>query len=319
MRTSPLLALPLLVAFLAPIQTMAQNRTEAIQLLVGFSAGGGLDTSARIIAKGMSDVLNQPVLVINKPGAGGLLAAQALKAAPADGHTVWLANDHSVAILPHTVPSNTYSADRDLRPIALVNRSALALGASVVSGVHDLGSLREYLKVHPGVVNIGVPAAASLPEVIAYEIGSQLQTQTQAIPYKGGGPMLTDLLAGQIPLGVSGAVEISRLDRAKKINVVAVTGTRRHPALPDTPTFEELGLAGLDITNVIGMYARAGVPEAEADRLTAALKQTLEDPETQKLLAETGTYAKYGPPEALAEAMGEVSNHWAPRVLKLAK
>ena len=273
---------------LAPSLVQAQDG-RPIRLLVGFPAGGGTDAIARLLAERLKEALGTTVIVENKPGAGGQLAAQALKAAPADGTTLFLSHDHTISILPLVVRNPGYEPARDFVPVA---GFATFVNALALSGGTPARSLAEYVAwvrtQGQGKGAIGVPAPASVPEFLVQVIGRRYELDLVAAPYRGSAPMMTDMLGNQIAAGVGSIPDFIENHKAGKIRVVAVLGGARQAALPDVPTFAELGLAGFEDVPYYGVFAPAGTPRAAIDGFTAALAKVLAQADVRERLSAMG-------------------------------
>ncbi len=262
---------------------------KTVRLLVGFPAGGGTDAIARLLAERLKDQLGVTVIVENKPGAGGQLAAQALKAAPADGTTLFLSHDHTISILPLVVRNPGYEPARDFVPVA---GFATFVNALALSGGTPARNLAEYVAwvrtQGQGKGAIGVPAPASVPEFLVQVIGRQNGLDLVAAPYRGSAPMMTDMLGNQIAAGVGSIPDFIENHKAGKIRVVAVLGGARQAALPDVPTFAELGLSGFEDVPYYGIFAPAGTPRAAIDGFSAALGKVLAQPDVRERLTAMG-------------------------------
>ncbi len=296
----------------ATLGAHAQSR-QPVRILVGFAAGGGVDTIARLLAESMATTLGQSVVVENRPGAGGMIAAQALKAAVPDGTTLLLTNDHTVAILPHTLKAPGYSTERDFAPVALVSdKGVMGLATHNGTGIRELKDIAEWARQNPGKSNFGVPAPGSMPEFAVSLLGKSLNVDGTAVPYKGGAPMVLDLAAGQIPFGITSTAELYPFVKDQKMRVLAVTGPARLPDLPNVPTFTELGVKGMEMANVVGLYAPAGTPPAVIARYTEAVRVAVASPKIQERMLTLGVPANFGGPEAMAKSIQNISDTWGP-------
>ncbi len=298
---------------IAAISAAQSQSRQPVRILVGFAAGGGVDATARILADGMGKALDQTFVVENRPGAGGLIAAQALKAAPADGLTLLLTNDHTVAILPHTLKNPGFNTTRDFAPVAQVtDKSVIALGAHPGTQITQLKDIAGWARQHPGQANVGVPAPGSIPEFAVGLLARTLQIDATGAPYRGGSPMVTDLSAGQIPFGITSTTELLPFAKSQKIRLLAVSGPARHPDLPDVPTFAEQGIKGLEQPNMVGLYAPAGTPPAVIARYSEAVRAVLATDKVKEYMATQGSTPHYGTPEVLAQGIQRISDAWGP-------
>lgn len=305
-RTLGLAAAALLVA--GP----ALADTSTVKILVGFPPGGGTDAIARVLVDKLKDQLGANVIVENKAGAGGQLAAQALKAAPADGTVLFLSHDHSISILPLTLKNPGFNPAEDFVPVAgfatFVNGLALSGGTPAKSYQEYLAWVREDVKKRG---TVGVPAPASTPEFFVKVIGQKNGLDLQAAPYRGSAPMMGDMLGNQIAAGVGSVPDFIENHKAGKIRIVAVIGGKRQATLPDVPTFTELGLAGFEDLPYYGLFAPKGTPKATLERYSAALAKVIALPEVNERLTAMGLTVGHMSSEQLASRERAYSQTWA--------
>jgi tripartite-type tricarboxylate transporter receptor subunit TctC len=286
-RHLAVLALALSCGFAA-----AQN-SKPIKLMVGFPPGGGTDAVARILAEKLKDELGTTVVVENKPGAGGQLAAQALKAAPADGTVLLLSHDHTISILPLVVKNPGYEPSKDFAPVA---GFATFVNAYAVSGGTPAKTFSEYVawvKTQGSKGSVGIPAPASTPEFLVKVVGDKFKLDLVSAPYRGSAPMMADMLGNQIAAGVGSVPDFIENHKAGKVRVVAVLGAKRQAALPDVPTFAELGLSGLEDMPYYGIFAPVGTPQATINHFGAALSKVLAMPDVHDQLIKMGLTVGY--------------------------
>jgi len=276
-------------ALSSPLSAAAKAYSGPIRVLVGFPPGGATDVVARAIIDKLGKAMNGQVFVIdNKPGAGGQIAAQLLKAAPADGSTIMLSIDHTQVIIPLTVAAAGYDAVKDFTPIAGVAGYYNVLAVSAATGVKSMAELGAWLKAHPSEANYGVPAPGSVPQFIGHVIGKSFGVPMNSVPYKGGAPMVQDLLAGQIPIGIASMTELIEYHRAGKVRILASSGEERSKTAPDIPTFRELGFNGIDKNPWLAFFGPKGVPAEFIEPFEQAMKAVLAQPDLQERLAKMG-------------------------------
>lgn len=267
----------------------AQMSSTPIRLLVGFPAGGGTDVIARMLADKLKDELGTSIVVDNRAGAGGQIAAQVLKGSPADGHTLFLTHDHTISILPQVVKNPGFDPAHDFVPVSGFATFANALA---VSGGTPAKSMNEYVawvrNQRGGKDTIGVPAPASIPEFLVKLVGAKYKLDLQAAPYRGSAPMMSDMLGNQIAAGIGSIPDFIENQKAGKIRVVAVIGDKRQAVLPQVPTFAELGLAGLEDLPYYGIFAPVGTPQPVIDRFNNALAKVLAMPDVRDRLTAMG-------------------------------
>ena len=284
---------------------------KPIKVLVGFPPGGGTDAIARTLAERLKDELGAPVIVENRPGAGGQIAAQALKAAAPDGTTYLISHDHTISILPLVVKNPGFDPARDFVPVA---GFATFVNALAVSAGTPAKTFKEYLawvKDQGGKSAIGVPAPASVPEFLVKVIGEKYALDLVAAPYRGSAPMIGDMLGNQIPAGIGSVPEFVDNHKAGKLRVIAVLGPTRQAAMPDVPTFAELGLAGFEDVPYYAFFAPIGTPQAEIDRFSAALAKVIARPEVKDKLTAWGLTVGLLPQAQLAARERAYSQAWA--------
>jgi tripartite-type tricarboxylate transporter receptor subunit TctC len=272
---------------------VAAQNAKPIKLMVGFPPGGGTDAVARILAEKLKDELGTPVVVENKPGAGGQLAAQALKAAPADGTVLFLSHDHTISILPLVVKNPGYEPSKDFAPVA---GFATFVNAYAVSGGTPAKTFTEYVawvKTQGGKGSVGIPAPASTPEFLVKVVGDKFKLDLVSAPYRGSAPMMADMLGNQIAAGVGSVPDFIENHKAGKVRIVAVLGAKRQAALPDVPTFGELGLSGLEDMPYYGIFAPAGTPQATINHFGTALSKVLAMPDVHDQLTKMGLTVGY--------------------------
>ncbi len=288
---------------------------KSIKILVGFPPGGGTDAIARLLSDKLKDELGMPVVVENRPGAGGQIAAQALKAAPADGSLLFLSHDHTISILPLVVKNPGFNPAQDFAPVA---GFATFVNAFAVSGANPAKTFGEYLswvKAQGGKGAVGIPAPASTPEFLVKVMGEKFALDLVAAPYRGSAPMMADMLGNQIAAGVGSVPDFIENHRAGKVRVLGVLGGSRQAALPEVPTFTELGLAGLEDLPYYGVFAPAGTPKPFIDQFSAALAKVISQPEVRQQLTQMGLSVGHMNSEQLARRERAYAQVWT-RIIK---
>jgi tripartite-type tricarboxylate transporter receptor subunit TctC len=261
---------------------------KPITLLVGFPAGGGTDAIARILATKLKDELGTSVIVENKAGAGGQIAAQALKAAAPDGHTLFLTHDHSVSIIPLVTKNPGFDPARDFAPVAGFATFVNAFAVSAGTPARSLAEYVAWVKAQGGKGSVGVPAPASMPEFLVGAIARKYQLDLVAAPYRGSAPMMLDMLGNQIAAGTGSIPDFIDNHQAGKLRVVAVMGRSRQAAMPEVPTLAELGVAGFEEVPYYGIFAPAGTDRAVIERFGTALAKVIAQPDVRERLTAMG-------------------------------
>jgi tripartite-type tricarboxylate transporter receptor subunit TctC len=221
------------------------------------------------------------VLVENKTGAGGRLAAQTLKSTPAGQDVLMVANPAVMVVAPLVFKDAGYDPDRDYVPVSWVNDYEFALSVGAAVPVRELSHLLAWLHANPAQANFGVPATGSLPHFFALMLGQKAGVKAQVVGYRGSGPLLTDLIGGQVPVSIDTLETVLPQHRAGKIRILASSGARRSAIAPDVPTFKE---SGVDIvaTGWNALFAPATMPAERVQRYARAVTEVMRDPDTQK-------------------------------------
>lgn len=303
----------------APVAAAAADHGgKTLRVLVGFPPGGGTDAIARVLADKLKDALGQTVIVDNRPGAGGQIAAQLLRQAEPDGTTFFISHDHTISILPLVLKNPGYEPARDFVPVAGFATFVNALG---VSGQLPVRNFRDYVNwvktQQHGRSAIGVPAPASVPEFLVGLIGEKFALDLVAAPYRGSAPMLQDVYGGQIPAAIGSVPELIEGHKAGKLHVVAVIGDRRQALLPDVPTFAELGLAGFEDVPYYAFFAPAGTPQAQIDRFANALAKVIAQPDVRDKLTQWGLAVQFMPQAQIAQRERSYSAAWAQLIRRI--
>lgn len=299
----------------ATSSALAQDST--IRLLVGFPAGGSSDAVARLLAQGMQQELGRNVVVDNRPGAGGQIAAQALKAARPDGSTIFMSNSHTVSMIPLTMLNPGFDPVKDFAPVGLVGISPDVFAISPTATGLATGGLKEFAawaKANPGKGNVGVPAPASAPDFAVGIVGKALGTDLVSVPYKGDGPVALDLVSGQVPAGIGSIGVMLQHAKAGKIRILAVNGTQRIAVMPDVPTYAELGVKGYEDVIFAAMFAPAGTPANLIQSYNAAITKVVKSPEFADKVSALGIVPASSTPAELAARVHATNVGWATMV-----
>jgi tripartite-type tricarboxylate transporter receptor subunit TctC len=297
---APAVAIAAFVALFAESALAQVYPNKPIHLIVPFAAGGGNDNVARLVGKRLADSLGQPVLIDNRPGAGGVVGAElAAKAAP-DGYTLFLGGVGSHAINPSLHDKLPYDPIRDFAPVALLAQAPLVL---VVHPSVPAGSFPEfvaYARANPGRLNFASNGNGSSSQLAAVMFDSMADVDMVHVPYKGLSPALADLLSGQVQLMFSSVVAILPHIKAGKLRGLAVTGAKRLASMPELPTIAESGFPGYEASSWYGILAPAGTPREIVAKLNAELSKALEQPEVRSSLLAEGAEPAGGSPERFA-------------------
>ncbi len=248
--------------------------TKPVRLVVGFPPGGAADILARVAAQQLSLALKEQVVVDNRGGAGGLVATEIAARAAADGYTLLFTSIPHV-INPHLYRKVSYDAVKDFDAAIQFVAVPLLLASSTGFAPRTVPELLAYAKSHPGQINYASAGSGSSSHLAMELFRSMAKIEINHIPYKGTGPLITDLIAGQVSVTIASAVPLIPQVRAGKLRGLAVTGNKRAGALPELPTIAEAGVPGYEVINWFGVVAPAGTPQAITARINAELNKAL--------------------------------------------
>lgn len=260
-----------------------------IKLLVGFPAGGAGDIVARVVAEKLQASLATNVIVENKPGAGGRIAAEQLKNAPADGHTVMIAPPAPIVIAPFTFRKLAYNPETDFQPVAQLVRFPLVMATGGTSPIKTLAEVAAKFKADPKQANFGTSAAGSQLHFLGLMFGQAIKVDMTHVPYQGGAPLVTDLIGGQIPIGID--TFGYDFHKSGKLRFLAQSGAERSSVMPDVPTFKEQGFPTVVGEAWFGAFVPAKTPPAVVQRLSEAMAAAVQLPDVKEKLAVAGMEA----------------------------
>ncbi len=292
----------------------ASAQDGPIRILVGFPPGGGSDLIARLIAERMKTSLGIPVIVENRPGVNGILAAEALKNAAPDGRTLMIAPIVVTVFAPLTHAKLRYDPIKDFAPVSLAASYQLALAVGPASPAKTVPEYIAWVRANPANAVYGMPTAGGPPHFFGVMLARATGLELTAVPYKGGPPMVTDLIGGQVPAAITSLADLVKHHEAGKLRVLATSGSKRSPVAPEVPTFKELGFTNIEGDGWQAFHTTAGTPRPIIDRLSAAIALAIRAPEVSERLLATGLEPVGSTPEELARRMAEDTARWAPVV-----
>lgn len=283
----------------APAGLRAQAERAPLKILVGFPPGGSADTIARLLAERLREPLAQNVVVENKPGAAGRIAIDQLKNSAADGQTVIVMPSGPVVLFPHVFRRLGYDVDKDLAPVSQLAVFQFALVSGPRSNVKTVAEMLAKAKADPSTASYGTSGNGTVPHFLGVMLGEVAGTPLQHVPYQGGAPAMNALLGGHIGYNVDVVSEALEQHRAGKVRIIAVSGARRSPLLPEVPTLREQGVA-MDASAWFAMYGPGALPREQAQRISQAVATALKDPALRKRLDDIGLEPIGSTPEQLA-------------------
>ena len=307
-------ALVPLVALCAAAPAAAQAGawpSRAVTIVVPFPPGGGTDTGARIVAEQLSKRWNQPVVVDNKGGAAGQIGADMVAKAKADGHVLLMGNIGTQAINPALYKKLPYDAAKAFTPITLVAELPLAMMVNPQVPAKTVQEFVAHAKSKPGQLSYSSTGAGGGPHLAAEKFKDRTGTFILHVPYRGGGPAISDLIAGHVQLSFMTVFEASSHVKAGKLRALAVTSDKRVSALPDVPTLDEAGVSGFNSISWIGLLAPAGTPREVTDKVAADVRAVLAQEDVKRRFTELGAVPAGTTPAAFAKLIDDDQKRYA--------
>jgi tripartite-type tricarboxylate transporter receptor subunit TctC len=304
------------VAFaLALAGTAAQAQGNATRLVVGFAPGGPLDNLARALADQLRVSLNEPVLVENKPGASSRLSIEFVKNARADGKTILIASTPPFVLFPLTYSRLSYDVERDFMPVAHLAFIPMVLSAGAQQPFRTLPEYLSWVRQHPTQGSIGLTNLGGTLHFSVLSLAKETGLSLNAVSYRGGAPLVTDLVGGHIPAATDALASQLELHRSGKLRILAVGGAQRVKWLPDVPTFKEAGYKGFDHANAsYAAFVPAGTPKDVAARLEQAIVAAMKTPALRDALDRMGLDATGLPGAEVQRVMQAERAFWQPVV-----
>ncbi|WP_219216769.1 tripartite tricarboxylate transporter substrate binding protein [Variovorax boronicumulans] len=318
-RLVPLLRAGLLAAVaLAASAVPAQNGTDypsrPIKLIVPYPPGGGTDVIARIVQERFQTLMGQPVLIDNRGGAAGSIGTDAAAKAAPDGYTV-LFTLSSHTINPSIYPKLPFDTAKDFEPVGMVASLPQILVANLQFAPSTVAELVALARSQPDTISFASVGNGSPGHLAGELLKLRTGTRMTHIPYRGGGPAVTDVMGGQVPLLWVSIPAAAQFVKAGKLKALAVSTTQRSAAFPDVPTMQEAGIADFEVDSWYAMFVPVKTPRAAIDKLNKAINTVVREPEIRDRLLAQGSEGVGGPPEALGKVVDTELASWA----KLAK
>lgn len=282
------------------------------RIIVGFSPGGTLDVVARALAEQLHDPLGRVVTVDNRPGAGGRIGIDALRAAPADGSVAMLCPDSYKTMYPFVFRKLNYEAERDIFPVSTVVEFPMAIAVPASSPVKTFADYAQWVRTHPDKANFGHAAAGGPTHILGLQIGKVIGTPLEDIPYQGAAPMITSLIGANVAAGSSTVGDFAQYHNAGKVRVLAVTSAQRSPLLPDVPTFTELGYKELAAVGVMAICMSSLTPEPIVAQWSTAIRKAVADEKFASKIRVLGFMTAGSTPAEARTKFNELRNFWEP-------
>lgn len=260
---------------------------KPVRMVVPAPAGGTMDVVARIVAEQLAADIGQPVVVENKPGAGGAIAVQAMLAAPADGNTIMMTASNILTEIPH-VMKTAFDPLKDVKPVTAIARASMVLIGAPNVPAKDLKGVIAWVKAHPGTVSFASYSAGTSSHYAGMILNQKAGLDMQHVPFAGSPPALVQVMGGQIPLMFDGMATARKMIEGGKVQAYGVASKKRSPHLPNLPTLAEQGYPDLDFSNWVGIIVATSVPSAVVQKINAAVDKTAAAPKVRDRLLGAG-------------------------------
>src|SRR5688572_3247459 len=284
--------------------------SKPVRVIVTFSPGGSSDIVARLVAIPLQAELGQPVIVDNKPGAGGTIGAHEAASAPPDGYTLMLSNSAPISVSPAMQDQPRYDPVKSFTHIAYIGSVANVFVVHPSVPAKSMGELIGWIKAQPNPVNYGSGGIGSIGHLVGETLKKDFGLKMEHVGYKGSSPMHNDLLSGTIKLAIDTLPQNVPFMKDGKLRALAVTSPARAPMAPDVPSVAELGQKKLVAENFLGISGPAGLPKAVIDRLSAATRKSLANPTVAQRLAELGVQSRDMTPEEFTAFVAAQVKDW---------
>ncbi len=299
----------LLAALTAP--TAAQQfPTKPITLVVPYAPGGNVDISTRILQAGIGDSLGQPIIIENRPGAGGLIAGDYVARSAPDGHTLFVGSNASILLGPMTMPKPPYQWDKVFAPVSSLAVATNMLLVTPKLPVKTVTELVDYAKKNPGKLTLATSSGASINHFLAELLKLKTGIAWTEVHYRGNAPAITDLMAGHVDVGLMQLTDSRQQLEAGTLRALAVLGPKRAPAVPNVPTIAEAGLPDVQGITFNGLFAPKDTPPAVIDKLSIAIRAALETKDVVAKLGDLGSEARGNTPQEFTKFLADETAKW---------
>jgi tripartite-type tricarboxylate transporter receptor subunit TctC len=296
---------------LVPAAVRAEYPEQPIRLVVPFPAGGGADNLARMIMPRVERILGQPIVIDNRPGAGGNIGAEIVARAAPDGYTLLYGTNGTHAINKSLYAKLPFDPISDFTPVSRMTQIAAMLVVNPALPVDSVRGLIAYAKARPGQINFGSAGNGTTSHLAGVLFASMTGIDVVHVPYRGGAAAMLGLIGGQVQFMIDVMPNAYPQVKGGKVRGIAVTTAQRSPAAPEFPTIAESGVPGFDVSAWDGILAPAGTPTAIVDKLNAAIRQALQDPQLVEQLRASGATPVAGTPADFARHIAAESEKWA--------
>jgi len=283
------------------------------KMIFPFAAGGGGDGLCRQLAQYLAPLIDRTVIVENRTGADGLIGIRAVKSANPDGSTILVTTGPTMYLLPMVETAPSFDGAKDFVPVSLIARFEFAIVASPSIGVKDFQELVAWLRANPEKASYGVPSNGTIPHFTGWQLERVLKLSMTRVPYRGSAPIVTDLIGGHLPFGITTVADAITQHRAGNVRIVAVSSATRSPFQPDVPTLKESGF-DLVADSWYGMWLPAGSSLDFARKLSAAVAEVLAKPDVKEKLLAVTLIPVGSTPQDLAQELGADTAFWQPIV-----
>jgi tripartite-type tricarboxylate transporter receptor subunit TctC len=310
MRAGGLLLGSILVAALIASAAAQQFPSKPITLVVPYAPGGNVDISARVLQAGIGDSLGQPIIIENRPGAGGLIAGDYVARSAPDGHILFVGSNASILLGPMTMPKPPYQWDKVFAPVSSLAVATNMLLVTPKLAVKTVTELVDYAKKNPGKLTLATSSGASINHFLAELLKLNTGITWTEVHYRGNAPAINDLMAGQVDVGLMQLTDSRQHIEAGTLRALAVLGPKRAPAVPDVPTIVEAGLPEVQGITFNGLFAPKDTPPAVIDKLSAAIRAALEKKEVIAKLGDLGSEARGNTPQEFTKFLADETAKW---------
>ena len=310
MRASGFLLGSILLAALTLSAAAQQFPSKPITLVVPYAPGGNVDISTRILQAGIGDTLGQPIIIENRPGAGGLIAGDYVARSAPDGHTLFVGSNASILLGPMTMPKPPYQWDKAFAPVSGLAVATNMLLVTPKLPVKTVTELVDYAKKNTGKLTLATSSGASINHFLAELLKLKTGITWTEVHYRGNAPAISDLMAGHVDVGLMQLTDSRQHIESGMLRALAVLGPKRAPAVPNVPTIVEAGLPDVQGITFNGLFAPKGTPPAVIDKLSTVIRAALEKKEVVAKLSDLGSEARGSTPQEFTKFLADETAKW---------